>query len=132
MVTYVRFETPYQCESNRQPLGIFRAAGRVELRAELHDWTREWLRDSLDWFNERLPVPPSKEIDGRAIFWFHPRSEIVREVWQLVAILREEGVRVGLRRTSIPGRIIYRDDYQIAAVPYGHGRRRRLREVRLV
>jgi hypothetical protein len=132
MDTYVRFETGYHCESNRQPLGVFRAAGRVELRAELHNWTREWLRDALDWFNANLPVPPAKEIDARAIFWFHPHSDIVREIWQLVAILWEEGVRVLMRRTTVPGRIIYRDKFQIAAIPFGHGRRaRRFRAIQL-
>ena len=133
MDTYVRFETPYHCEANRQPLGIFRAAGTVELRAELHDWTRDWLRGALDWFNENLPAPPSSDIDGRAIFWFRPGSEIIREVWQLVSILREEHVRVALRWTSMPGRIIYRDNFQIAAIPFGHGRRlRRFRPIRLI
>jgi hypothetical protein len=98
---------------------------RIEERADFSDWTQELLSDSLNWFNEHLPVPAADELDQRAIFWFHRPSQVVREMWQLVAILRDEGVPVALRRTSIPGRIIYRDDFQIAAIPYGHGLRRR-------
>ncbi len=106
-------------------MGIFRAAGRIELCAELADWTRQWLDDSLDWFNENLPVPQLEEPDRNAIFWFRPQSKVVRETWQLVTILREEGVPVNLRATKTPGRIVYHDPLQIAAIPYGHGRRPR-------
>ncbi len=106
-------------------MGIFLAASQVELRAQLPDWTREWLTESLRWFNDNLIVPQFDEHDRRAIFWFRPRSVVVREIWHLVAILREEEVPVHLRFTRMPGRIVYHDDSQIAAVPYGHGRRRR-------
>ena len=124
MATYVRFETPYRCETNGQPLGVFRAVPCLRERVSLTNWAQEMLDGSLDWFNEHLPVPESGEMDRRAIFWFHRPSEIVREMWYLVWILREEGLHVKLRRTSIPGRIVYRDDFQVAAIPYGDGLRR--------
>jgi len=129
MSTFVRFETPYYCNSSRQPLGIFWAAEVVESRADLHPWTRDWLNNRSTWFGAHLPVPRLDDIDPRAIFWFRPRTKIVREMWQLVAILREEGVPVGLRRTNVPGRVVYQDEFQIAAIPYGHGRRRRKQRV---
>jgi hypothetical protein len=133
MSTYVRFETPYHCDASRQGLGIFRAAAVVEVRAELPEWTREWLSDRFSWFRVHLPVPGYDRIDCRAIFWFHPRATIVSEMWDLVAILREEGVPVALRRTNLPGRIVYRDAFQIAAIPYGQGRRpRRAKPLRLI
>jgi hypothetical protein len=133
MATFVRFETPYHCDSSRQCLGIFWSAAAVEERADLPEWTREWLNNHSDWFGAHLPIPRRDSIDGRAIFWFRPQSKIVREVWHLVAILREEGVPVSLRRTNLPGRIIYDDDVQVAAIPYGHGRRlRRQKLLRLI
>jgi hypothetical protein len=133
MSTYVRFETPYHCDASRQGLGIFRAAAVVEVRAELPEWTREWLSDRFSWFRTHLPVPRHGGIDHRAIFWFRPEARIVSEMWHLVAILREEGVSVALRRTKLPGRIVYQDEFQIAAIPYGHGRRpRRARLLRLI
>jgi hypothetical protein len=133
MSAYVRFETPYHCDSSRQHLGIFWAAAAVEERAELPDWTRQWLNNRNYWFGAHLPIPRRDGIDRRAIFWFRPQAKIVSEVWHLVAILREEGIPVALRLTSLPGRIVYKDDFQIAAIPYGHGRRpRRQKLLRLI
>ncbi len=93
--------------------------------ADLPEWTQTLLSDALCWFNEHLPVPPAEAMDHRAIFWFHRPSVAVRQMWQLVSIFREEGVHVALRRTDAPGRVVYCDDFQVAAIPYGHGRRRR-------
>jgi hypothetical protein len=106
-------------------LGIFWAVWTVEQRDDLEDWAREWLDDRSTWFGKHLPIPRGNPIDRRAIFWFRPHSRLVREVWHLVAVLREQGVAVRLRRTSVPGRIVYDDPFQIAAIPYGHGRRPR-------
>jgi hypothetical protein len=129
MATFVRFETPYHCGRSRQPLGIFWAAATIRDRSDLHPWTRQWLCDSWNWLRENLPAPCEVAIDPRAIFWFHPQTKIIREIWHLVAILREEGVSVGLRRTNLPGRILYGDDFQIAAIPFGHGRHCRKRRL---
>lgn len=125
MDTFVRFETPYYCADSCQPAGLFWAVGDLEDRADLEDWTREWLNDLGGWFGKHLPVPRRDTIDQRAIFWFRPQARVVREAWGLVAILREEGVPIGLRRTTLPGRIVYRDEFQIAAIPFGRGRRKR-------
>jgi hypothetical protein len=125
MATFVRFETPYRCETSYQPMGVFWALATVEDRADLAAWTRDWLSERWKWFARHLPAPRREAIDPRATFWFDSRSQIVGEIWSLVAFLREEGVYVGLRRTRTPGRIIYRDDFQIAAIPPGRKRRRR-------
>jgi hypothetical protein len=133
MSTYIRFDTPYHCDSSSQRLGVFRAAAVVEARPDLAEWTREWLCDRFAWFRANLPVPRHGGIDHRAIFWLRPHTPVVSEMWQLFAILREEGVAVDLRRTELPGRVVYRDEFQIAAIPYGHGRRpRRKRPLRLI
>jgi hypothetical protein len=126
-MSYIRFETACHGQHCQQPLGVFRAMSRAEFYAQLSDWSRRLLEDSLDWFNENLPVPQVDDPRGRAIFWFRPQSQVVREMWQLVAILRCEDIPICLRSTSVPGRIVYRDDHQIAAIPYGHGRGRRTR-----
>jgi len=125
MATFVRFETPYYCEDSCQPTGLLWAVADVEARDDLDEWTREWLDELSCWFGRNLPIPKRENIDKRAIFWFRPQATVVREAWSLVAILREEGVPIGLRRTHLPGRIIYHDELQIAAIPFGRGRRRR-------
>ncbi len=103
-------------------MGIFYGYSEFEQNGDLPDWWRAWLQDTIDWFNRHLPVPRVSQLDQSAIFWFDPHSIFVQEMWQLVALLREEGVFVCLRRTRRPGRIVYRDDYQIAAIPYGRDR----------
>jgi hypothetical protein len=129
MSTFVRFETPYHCESSRQPLGIFWAAATIEERADLPKWAREWLLNRGYWFGAHLPVPRLANFDQRAIFWFRPQSKIVREMWHLVSVLKEEGVAVALRWTRSSGRIVYDDSLQIAAVPFTRGRRDRRRRL---
>ena len=39
-------------------------------------------------------------------------------LWELVAILEEHAVIVDFISTDDPGTIVYRDSYQIAAVPH--------------
>jgi hypothetical protein len=124
METFVRFETPNYCRDSLQPAGVFWAVADVEEREDLDRWTRDWLAERSAWFGKHLPVPRRHQINERAIFWFRPRAKCIRDIWSLIAILREEGLTVSLRRTTRPGRIIYTDDHQIAAIPWRRGRRR--------
>ena len=99
-------------------MGIFRAASRVEVRSQLSDWTREWLRDSLDWFNENLPHPPKNFTTGRAVFWFKSSAEkSIRSVWELVHVLRQHGHCVEVHKCRRLGNILYEDKLQVAAYP---------------
>jgi hypothetical protein len=120
MATYIRFQTPLRCGETGRPLGIFHAAGRVEDSPDLPDVTRHWLRSTLNWFNEHLTRPGLNASEWRSIFWFRDEAQsVVAHVWELIAILRDEGVPVYMHRTSEPGQIVYEDNFQIAAVPNG-------------
>ncbi len=117
VATYIRFQTPLRCGATGRPLGIFQAAGRVEDWPDLPAATHDWLRETLQWFNHNLTFP---RLDGawRPIFWFRDDAQaVVSRVWELIAILRDEGVGVCMRRTREPGQIVYEDDFQIAAIP---------------
>ena len=99
-------------------MGVFRAAGVVTSWPQVPDYAREWLAESLYWFNDNLVVPHLEAADRRAIFWFRSRATtVVRRVWELVNVLREENVFVRLFTTTQPGRIIYADGHQVAAIP---------------
>jgi hypothetical protein len=120
MRTYIRFQTALRCSKTSRPLGIFGAAGRVEDVLDLPDVTRGWLRSTLEWFNENLTFPRLNPGEWRSIFWFRDEAQsVVAHVWELIAILRDEGVSVCMQRTSKPGQIVYEDNFQIAAVPNG-------------
>lgn len=62
--------------------------------------TGEWSRDAVCWFRD----------DAR---------EFVSRIWDLVALIEYHDVPVRLVKTERPGRIVYRDEYQIVAeTPY--------------
>jgi len=79
---------------------------------------RELLGEHLTWFNRNLVVPSLGDRGWRCVFWFRSEAtEFIGRMWDLVAILNEEGVSVQKRWTTEPGKIVYGDDYQIGAVP---------------
>ncbi len=119
MDAYVRFQSQLRCGNTGRPAGVFATAGRVEDAARTPDSTRERLRDSLAWFNQNLIVPRLGECCWRCVFWFHSdATELIRRIWELVAILEDEGVFTRKIWTTDPGRIYYFDEYQVAAIPH--------------
>jgi hypothetical protein len=118
MNAYVRFQTQLRCGVTGRPAGLFVAAGRVEDSARVATSTRELLRENLTWFNRNLVVPSLGDCDWRCIFWFRSESqELIQRMWDLVAILREEGICVRKLWTTHPGRVVYSDQHQIGAIP---------------
>jgi hypothetical protein len=118
MENYIRFETHVPAEWASRALGVFRAAGVIGGWPEVPDYAQKVLNESLDWFNDNLTVPRRDAIDRRAVFWFRSSAvACVRRIWEIVAILREENVFARLITTTRPGRIVYADVHQIAAIP---------------
>lgn len=118
MDTYVRFQTQLRCGWTGRPAGLFVAAGRVEDSTRLAPSTRELLRDNLTWFNRNLVVPSLSGRQWRCLFWFRSDAqELIQRMWDLVAILSEEGVYVRKLWTTEPGKVVYSDQHQIGAVP---------------
>lgn len=118
MGKYIRFQSALRCESTARPLGIFAAAGRLEDSPHMDANARPWLRDALAWFNHNLKVPALEGRRWRSIFWFRSEAQqFVARVWDVVAVLREEGLPIQMQRTSNPGQIVYSDEFQIAAIP---------------
>ncbi len=118
MATYIRFQTQLRCGWTGRPAGLFVAVGRVEDSPRLSPSTRELLDEHLAWFNTNLLAPSLGERGWRCLFWYRSESkELIRRMWDLVAILREEGVYVNKRWTNSPGQVLYSDRHQIAAIP---------------
>lgn len=93
-------------------------AGKLQASGPLHQTLNDWLEDSLTWFDENLPVPSWRLIPERAQFWYRADAQkFVSRMWDLVWLLREGGLRVDVLKTSTPGRIVYGDEHQIAAIP---------------
>jgi hypothetical protein len=122
-MTYIRLVTPDRDEDSRQPRGLFSAAYELLHSGELEadDWRR--LRDDVDWFVANLPAP-KKAPHKRAIFWFRSSAdECVRRAWEMVQLLRLHGHQIEMVKCSDPGRIVFHDDFQVAALPQVKRRR---------
>jgi hypothetical protein len=118
MRLYIRFETDLRLARNRERLGLFQAATILEDTFELPDYSGDLLRESLDWFNKHLTVPRLPSDNGRCMFWFRTDADrLLARIWPLVALFNQEGLFVHRRTTSRPGKIMYSDPFQIAAIP---------------
>jgi hypothetical protein len=118
MHRFIRFQTELRSPHTGRRLGVFYASTALQERYELPEYTGELLEDSLRWFNYHLKVPRLASRRGRPIFWFRTEAEeCLARIWNLVAIFNEEGLYVEHRTTLRPGHIVYRDEYQIAAIP---------------
>lgn len=119
MPAYVRFQTATLCPETGWPLGVFRASLLLRETDQYQVVLRDWIEEVYEWFNLNLPLPPSAELDRRAVFWFLPEAEqFIKQGWGMVAAYRDAGIPMTLERTTCPGRIVYRDSYQIGAIPY--------------
>ena len=118
MDTFVRFQTQLRCGWTGRPAGLFVAAGRVEDSARTSENARILLRENLAWFNSNLTAPSLVGRQWRCLFWFRSDAEeLIQRMWDVVAILREEGVYVRKVWTTEPGMVIYSDRHQIGAIP---------------
>ena len=113
---YVRLSVPAWHWDTGIGQGIFRIAGLVQERMRLDDKQQREIDRALNWFNRKLPSPELDE--PKAIFWFkHSARECKRRVFRLAKTLESLGIAVQASITIEPGDIVYRDEFQIAAVP---------------
>jgi hypothetical protein len=77
---------------------------------------------TFDWLNDHVPCPPfganlkSGNWSPGAVAWFLPDAkEPIQRMWDLVAVLKDHGLSARVLRTTSPGLIVYRDEYQVVA-----------------
>lgn len=113
---FVRLSVPAWHWSTGDGLGIFRVTGDVQETMKLSEADEKKLASTLRWFNKNLPVP--KIYRKEAIFWFKfSAGECRRRVNHLARHLRTFDIEVVVTETNMPGKVIYEDAFQIAAVP---------------
>jgi hypothetical protein len=119
---YLRFVEGSDSEDGRWMTGVVTATRLLRDEGRLDVYQIEVVDSTYEWLNEHLPCPPfsSKLRSGvwssDAVAWFRPdaKSAITR-MWDLVAVLEDHDVPVRILRTRAPGKIVYRDEYQIVA-----------------
>ena len=115
---YVRFTVPSDPDrpQPRTFAGIFRAAGRLMDDHRFNIWQDKLLEEDFAWFNATLPRPTELR-SGRAVCWFLPEArEAISRAWRIAKLVESIGVPVQVFRRRDPGLIVYRDDFQVAAV----------------
>lgn len=117
-MSYIRFQTNIRCSDTRRWLGIFGAAGELRDDDKIEPWFAEPLNETLQWFNRNLAVPKAEQVNRRCLFWFDcDSSEVLGAVWDLVMVLQQHDVAVVSQKCADPGKIVYRDCHQVAAIP---------------
>lgn len=87
----------------------------------------DFINGVYEWFNEQLHVPQLGPHDWRAVFWFWSSSgQFIERMWSLAWGLKSLDVPVEMVKCRQPGRIVYADEYQVAAVPHRIGLSKRL------
>ncbi|MEM0983412.1 MAG: hypothetical protein AAGI17_05640 [Planctomycetota bacterium] len=118
---YVRFVTPSQDPDSHAAIGLFTAVYDLRDSGELLDHEESIVEAELDWFRMHLTIPGvlCERGNHRAICWFHPRARRpITKARTLAWILNEHGVAVRQLTTKTPGKLIYADGWQIAAIPW--------------
>jgi hypothetical protein len=117
---YVRFTIPSDAERlpHGTATGIFRATRRLMDADRFNKWQDDWLNEDFDWFNANLPRPTELR-NGRAVCWFRPEArEAISKIWRIARLVESVGVPVRVHRRRDPGLIVYKDDFQVAAVAW--------------
>jgi FMN phosphatase YigB (HAD superfamily) len=113
--SYLRFAVRARGLPESAYRGIFHTAYAL-LKKDDGSPDQKRLRELLIWFEANLhPHDPRMK---RAIFWFRRDAvDCIERVWELVHIVQRAGFKVVLLSEHAPGRIVYRDAHQIAALP---------------
>jgi hypothetical protein len=115
----VRFIIQRRDTHSHQKMGVFQVAYEFVDSDEISMEKLCRLKSSLCWFERHLTIPERSKLDPRAIFWFRTAAhECIRRVWSLTRLLEACEVTADMVRTARPGYIVYRDDLQVAAIPF--------------
>lgn len=114
---FVRFSIARDHPVSLRRTGIFAACYDLMHGAELDESTTVDLRDSIGWFEENLIAP--YVIEDQAIFLFKSEARACMDrIWHLVGWLHHAGLHVEMQTVAKPGRVVYEDENQIAAIPW--------------
>jgi hypothetical protein len=99
-------------------VGLFRSMHLLESDDSIPSSVQSQVRSTLRWFNLHVPVP--KKLPRSAVCWFRGDSvDTIDRLWVLIEAYRMSGHAVLMQGARDPGRVVYHDDYQVAAIPRG-------------
>ena len=121
-MNYFRVHTSDIAWITQKPRGIFTTVGKiVEAKTLTEEETAEYWKQR-EYFEKVLPVPPFYEQGNpdHAVTWFKDTPQ-GQDIWNQLTFYREMCSKYGIKLyktecTTLPGQIIYEDDFQIAVI----------------
>lgn len=119
---YLRFVKGADSQDGRWLTGVITAARILRDEGRLEPYQNDLVEATYEWLNEHIPCPPfqcnlrSGKWSRDAVAWFLPTAtQAIGRMWDLVAVLKDHDVPIRVLRTTTPGMIVYRDEYQVVA-----------------
>ena len=106
--------------------GIFGPAYAVRRDKTYPRYLRNAIREELEWFEDKLPVPSRRHFQVRSKGWWYAQGicwfksdakEMISRAFGLRHLLAECDIFISEMHTDRPGQILYRDEHQIIAKP---------------
>jgi hypothetical protein len=123
--TVIRFVTQRRHPPYGHRTGIFQEAYRLWHAGTLLAADRAEIRILLDWFNthlerpQRLAASPRPHASKTAISWIRESAgPHIAQLRRLAALVNDASVPTDELHTNRPGYIVYRDAYQVVALPF--------------
>jgi len=124
---YLRFETKELDKRSGKMKGIFTLSYQLIENNELSDIDEMKIKNILSWFSKYLPVPDKfskKKNDAHknhhGISWMKSDAkEAIEYFWKLKIILDNVGHNIEVLKVKNPGKVVYEDNFQLVAEPYG-------------
>lgn len=106
-------------------MGVFTAGGILSDDGMLYDHEIKLRKHILTWFSANLEVPQVQASASnyyskpQAISWFKSSATVhIAKMREYVEILKAHDVQVKQLTTNRPGKIVYEDDFQVAAISF--------------
>ena len=122
---YIRLVIEKNDEDSGRKMGLFMAMQELRESNELYDYEEELVKKLHHWFDMYLEAPPIQASESNyyntpmAISWFKSSAtKHISKMREFGQILDTHSIYVTELRTERPGKILYEDNYQIAAIPF--------------
>lgn len=122
---YLRFVVPEVDEGSGREMGLFAAGGILSEEDKLYDHEIKLQKQILIWFENNLVVPDVQASESNyyskpnAISWFKSDAIVhIAKMREYVEILKAHNMHVKQLMTERPGKIVYEDEFQVAAIPF--------------
>lgn len=123
---YVRFQGTRRNSRGRYP-GVFGLANGLAREGRLSDEQYHFWRAGNDWYDAHFTNPSDidptvydRDLNPGAVAWFKAHAvHLIDRVDGYLELLAAHHVPCERIESTDPGRIIYEDDEQVVAVPWG-------------